>query len=187
MPTEATFTPPRPHCPDPGRWHAPDVDSTETEVSALVAAFVTALRPDFVVETGTNLGYTAHAIGQALAAAGHGQLLTLEVDPDFVAAARERCAGLPVEVVHGSSLDWTPDRPVDFVWFDSLVHIRAGEYVRYLPSMHERTVVGFHDTGPQHPVAATLEALVAEGLMAPPLYLPTPRGVCFTRPAGGPF
>lgn len=156
-------------------------------MSALVAAFVTALRPDFVVETGTNLGYTAEAVGRALASAGRGQLVTLETDPDFVAAARERCAGLPVDVVHGSSLEYTPDRPIDFAFFDSLVQIRADEYRRYLPFMHERTVVGFHDTGPQHPVAATLEALVAEGLMAAPLYLPTPRGVCFTRPAGGPY
>jgi hypothetical protein len=46
--------------------------------------------------------------------------------------------------------------------------------------MHDRTVVGFHDTGPQHPVRELLHPLEDEGLLAP-IYLPTPRGVCFAR------
>lgn len=180
--SEVTWTAPRAHCPHPERWHATDQDSTEIEVSALVAAFVTALRPDFVVETGTNIGLTAQAVGRALADAGHGRLVTLETDPDFADIARERCIGLPVDVLHMSSLDYQPDQPIDFAWFDSLVQIRALEYVRYLPVMHDRTVVGFHDTGPQHPVTGYLDQLVADGLMTEPLYLPTPRGVGFARP-----
>lgn len=179
---ESMWTSPRDHCPHPERWHATDSDSTEIEVSALVGAIVTALRPDFVVETGTNIGLTAFTIGQALAEAGIGTLVTLETDPNFVEVARQRCDGLPVEVLHLSSLSYSPPQPIDFAWFDSLVQIRHDEYLRFLPAMHDRTVVGFHDTGPHHPVAARLEQLVADGLMTPPLYFPTPRGVAFARP-----
>ena len=178
--TEARYTAPREDCPHPERWHSADPDSTEHEVTELVAAMVTALQPDFVVETGTAFGQTAEAIGRALQRNGQGRLVSLEVDPARVAASRARCEGLPVTVEQTPSLDYTPDSPVDFAWFDSLVDLRPEEFRRYLPHMHPRTVVGFHDTGPQHRVRDLLRPLEAEGLITP-LYLPTPRGVCFAR------
>jgi hypothetical protein len=137
-----------------------------------------------VVETGTAWGQTAEAIGRALVANGHGRLVTLESDRERAHFSAERCTGLPVTVRIGSSLDYTPDAPVDFTWFDSLCHLRAEEFRRYLPHFSGRAVVGFHDTGPQHPVRGYLEELVADGILPPPLYLPTPRGVCFARVEG---
>lgn len=183
---ESEFTGARPDCPHPQRWTAADAHSTECEVTELVAAFVRALQPDYVVETGSCWGQTAEAIGQALLANGQGRLVTLEVEPAKVVATQARCAGLPVDVVQASSLAWMPEHPVDFAWFDSLTHLRPEEFRRYLPHMHDRTVVGFHDTGPQHPVRDLLRPLEQEGLIVP-LYLPTPRGVCFARvhPMGG--
>lgn len=68
--SEARFTPPRPECPYPEWWTSTDVDSTECEVTALVAAFVVALQPELVIETGTAFGQTAEAIGHAVAANG---------------------------------------------------------------------------------------------------------------------
>lgn len=178
--SEATFTSPRPDCPNPERWHASDTDSTEHEVTELVAAFVRALQPDYVVETGSCFGQTSEAIGKVLQQNGQGRLVTLEVDPHLVHFAKLRCEGLPVEVLQLSSLDFTPDQPIDFAWFDSLVPLRPREFRRYLPHMHARTLVGFHDTGPQHQVRELLKPLENEGLISP-LYLPTPRGVCFSR------
>jgi predicted O-methyltransferase YrrM len=179
---ESTYTLPRPDCPYPGRWHAIDEYAAEVEVADLVAAMVTALRPDHVVETGTHVGHTALAIGTALAVAGVGRLSTLEIMPHFATLARGRCTGLPVDVIEQSSLDWTPDGPIDLAWFDSEPHLRAEEFRRFLPWMHSRTVVGFHDTAPHHPTRPFLDALVAEGVLQPPLYLPTPRGLCWSRP-----
>lgn len=179
MYAESRFTQPRPDCPNPQWWTSADSDSTEVEVTALVAAVVTALQPDYVIETGAAFGQTSEAIGHALLSNGHGRLVTLEVDPARVRQARARCAGLPVEVRQESSLEFTPDSPVDFAWFDSLFDLRPREFERYLPYMHARTVVGFHDTGPQHPVRAQLDLLENRGLLLSPLYLPTPRGVCF--------
>lgn len=178
---ESTFTAPRPDCPNPDRWHATDAYATEDEVTALVAAMVVALQPDYAIETGTHIGNTAEAIGRALAVNGHGRLVTLEIDPVLADRAASRLAGLPVDVVHASSLAWLPDRPVDFAWFDCDAHRRQDAFTHLRPYMHDRTVVGFHDTGPQHPVRGYLDELVALGVLEGPLYLPTPRGVCFAR------
>jgi predicted O-methyltransferase YrrM len=97
--SEDEFTKPRPDWTNPGYWTAPDAYSTECEVTELVAAFVRALQPEYVVETGTAFGYTAAAIGAALAANGHGRLDTIEIDEEKVTLASDRCKGLPVTVV----------------------------------------------------------------------------------------
>lgn len=178
---ESLFTVPRPDCPHPGRWHATDDQSTEVEVTALVAAMVTALQPDFVLETGTCIGNTALAIGAALRSNGQGELVSLETDPERAALARGRCRDLPVTILQMSSMEYVPDRPIDVAFFDSLARLRALEFERFLPWMHDRTIVGFHDTGPHHPIRATLRPLEEKGLLISPLYLPTPRGVMFAR------
>lgn len=177
---ESTWTKPRPDCPHPEWWHAPDAQGTEAEVTELVAGFVRALQPELVVETGTHLGATAAAIGWALHRNGHGRLITLEVDRHLCEVAAARVEHLPVEVVCMSSLAWTPPGPIDFAWLDSDAHRRQLELRAYLPWMHDRTVVGIHDTGPQHPVRELLRPLEAEGLLSL-LDLPTPRGVSFAR------
>lgn len=182
--SEARFTRPRPDCPRPYYWTSTDDDSTEIEVTRLVAAFVTALQPEFVVETGTAWGQTAEAIGHALWANGHGRLVTIEPDRERAHFSAERCTGLPVSVHIGLSLDYTPEQPIDFAWFDSLCELRPREFIRYLPHMSSRGVVGFHDTGPQHPVRDLLQRLTDNGVLPSPLYLPTPRGVCFARVEG---
>lgn len=180
MPLESRWTAPRPECPNPEHWHAPDAYATETEVTELVAAMVRALQPEFCIETGTHTGDTTEAIGRALERNGHGRLVSLETDIDKADAARKRCKGLPVIVLGYSSLAYTPPSPVDFAWFDSDCAIRPAEFERYLPHMHDRTVVGFHDTGPQHPVRGLLAPLEHRRVIEP-LYLPTPRGVMFAR------
>src|SRR3546814_12447779 len=80
MELESRFTDARKDCPHPERWHSPDSDSTEVEVSRLAAAFVEALRPDYVLETGTAFGQTSELIGQVLLTAGVGHLVTFEVE-----------------------------------------------------------------------------------------------------------
>ena len=122
--SEARWTAPRPDCPHPERWHSTDDDSTEIEVSDLVAAFVGALQPDLVIETGAAFGQTTAAIGSTLASSGYGgRIISCEPDPDRFDKARERCVGLPVTILPVTSLEMIAalTEDVGFAWFDSLM------------------------------------------------------------------
>lgn len=175
---ESRFTDPRPDCPHPDRWHSRDADSTEYEVSRLVATFVHALRPDLVVETGSAWGQTARAIGDELV--DHGHLHTIEVDPDRVAHTRQLCGGLPVTVHEMESMDFVPPGEIGFLWLDSLHHLRVPEFKYFYDWMTSRTIVGFHDTGP-HQGALREEIEELEGSLLLAIHLPTPRGVTFAQ------
>lgn len=168
--------PSNPECKHPERWNAVDGGATEVEVTELVAAFVRALQPDLVLETGSYHGQTTKAIGEALVRNGQGQLISLEWNKYFAAIAKEKCKGLPVRIVHGNSLKWEPPGEIQFAFFDSNLKDRHREFLRFYPWL--RGIVGFHDTGPHHPVLATLQPLVERGLLRI-IELPTPRGVVF--------
>lgn len=173
---ESTWTRPRADCPHPEWWHSTDSQSTEIQVSELVAGFVRALQPEYVVETGTCLGQTAHIVGMALQANGHGRLDTLEPDPQRAAFSRDRCSGLPVTVYEVSSLEFTPAQRIDFAWLDSRLELRVPEFDRYRPWLGEGSIVGFHDTSPHQGVYGShVEKLPGTR----PIRLRTPRGVTF--------
>lgn len=176
--SESRWTPARPDCPHPEYWTSTDAHSTEIEVSELVAAFVRALQPEYVVETGTCWGQTTELVGKALQANGHGRLVSLEVDAEKVEYSTLRCAGLPVQVVMCSSLEFVPEQAIGFAWFDSLLELRVPEFVRYREHLSAGSIVGFHDTAPQFgafgPMIATLPGVR-------PVNLHTPRGVTFAE------
>ncbi len=179
---ESEFTAPREDCPHPEWWTANDDQSAELEVTGLVAAFIRAIQPEYVVETGTATGQTAEAIGLALQANGHGRLDTLETDAECVKASTVRCAGLPVSVVHGSSLEFTPATEIGFAWFDSLLPLRAVEFERFSPWLPRGALVGFHDTGPHFgPGLRSDIAALAAARRLRPISLRTPRGVVFAQ------
>jgi predicted O-methyltransferase YrrM len=177
---ESRWTAPRPDCPHPERWHSTDADSTEIEVSELVGAFVRALQPDLVVETGAAWGQTSAYIGEALLANGQGTLVTCDPDPDRVEATTERCKGLPVIVLAATSLEMIESihSPVGFAWFDSLIELRVPEFRALLPNLASGTIVAFHDTGPHFDLRPMIEILAQEQLLRI-IHLATPRGVIF--------
>jgi hypothetical protein len=177
---ESTWTAPRSDCPRPDWWHATDDDSTEIEVSELLAGFVRALQPEIVVETGTAWGQTAELIGRALKANGHGHLYTTETNVERVVAATGRCAGLPVTVLNQESLSFTPPGPVGLAFFDSFIPIRVQEAQALRPWLQPGALLGFHDCGPQHGYRDEVEALAQDGWLRM-IYLPTPRGVIFAE------
>jgi predicted O-methyltransferase YrrM len=175
---ESTWTRPRPECPHPEWWNSTDPQSTEIEVSELVATFARALQPEYVVETGTCLGQTAFILGMALQANGHGRLDTLEPEAERAAFARARCEGLPVDVLEVASLEFVPAQRIDFAWLDSRVELRVPEFERFRPWLAAGAIVGFHDTAPHHgPWGALVEEL--PGTRA--IRLRTPRGVTFVE------
>lgn len=186
MPSEDTYTRARPDCPHPERWSAYDEQATEWEVIDLVAALVGALQPDIVLETGTYNGWMAQRIGTSLAANGQGRLVTIETDADRHAHAVELCAGLPVDCVHGSSLDVTPEQVraiagnghVGFVWLDSLVQLRVREFEHFGELFDTRTIVGIHDTAPHH---GPWSQEVRSHPRLRSIDLPTPRGAILAQ------
>lgn len=197
MELESRFTTARKDCPHPERWHSADSDSTEIEVSHLVAAFVEALRPDLVVETGSAFGQTAELIGQVLHTAGVGHLVTFEVDPPRIAATAERVKGLPVQVQPRPSLEGLQilvetghAEHVGFAWLDSLFELRVPELRAIRPLLAPGAIVGIHDCGePGHTKYDQFarEVSVAAGLMGfNRISLPTPRGVTFLQWKGKP-
>lgn len=190
---ESRFTEPRFDCPRPERWHSRDADSTELEVTHLAAAFVRALRPNTVVETGTAWGQTAVEIGKVLAEdAGWGAVLhTIEPDAERCTYVRQFVGDLPVVVHETTSLEWAASLGADgppiqspgigFAWFDSLHHLRVPEFRALHPHLERGAFVGFHDTGPhQGSLRDEILQLEAEGLLLP-VFLPTPRGVAFAE------
>lgn len=180
--SEGRWTPATALCPHPERWTSTDDESTEIEVTELVAAFVRALQPDYVVETGAAWGQTTEAIGRALAANGRGALDAIEYDPercDFVSA---RCDGLPVNVIEGDTMTFTPIGEIGFAFFDSGFALRVPEFHRYRGYMRKGTIVAFHDTAPGHGALASgrdLRGEIEHGLAghAQVMHLPTPRGI----------
>lgn len=182
---EDRWTKPTDLCPHPGRWTSTDPQSTEVEVSALVGAFVLALKPDYVIETGSCIGQTTVAIARALSANEHGHLDSLETDPERAAFTRSRIEHSivnPRVTVHEvSSMDFTPAGPVGFAWLDSLMELRIAEFKRYRPWMGPGTIVGFHDTAPHHGDWAEEIAHLAE---TEAISLRTPRGVTFMEVKG---
>jgi hypothetical protein len=180
---ESRYTAPSEACPHPERWHSPDWDSTEGEVTNLVAAFVAALRPDIAVETGSAFGQTAAAIGWVLAEADAGVLHTIEPSPERAEMARQRCKGMPVEVHETTSLEWEPVEGIGFAWLDSLLDLRVPEFRHLYPHFAPHAFVGFHDTADHQSEGKLWHEILGleqEGLLLP-IRLPTPRGVVFAE------
>lgn len=179
---ESRWSKPNDWCPHPERWTSTDPQSTEVEVSALVAGFVRALQPDYVIETGSCLGQTTLAIATALAMNGQGHLDTLEIDPERAAFTRARLMhGLVdarVTVHEVSSLDFAPRGSVGFAWLDSRFELRVPEFERYRDWMGPGTIVGFHDTAPHHGLWGDDIGRLA-GVHQ--IKLRTPRGVTFVE------
>ena len=84
----------------------------------LLAALAATKPGGRVAEAGASLGDGAAAIAEALPAGA--SFVTCEVDPERAAAARERLAGLPVELVEAPWQEALPPRgPFDLLFFDA--------------------------------------------------------------------
>jgi predicted O-methyltransferase YrrM len=181
MPTEDLWRPSNEWCPHTHHWHAVDDQSTEEEVTELVAAFVRALQPEVAVETGAYSGQTTRAIGDALRRNGHGHLHAVELDPRLADLARQACEGLPVTVVTGSSLEWSPPANISFAFVDGHTD-RCAEAEYLLPRMLTGAIIGMHDTGPLH-CAGRMDWLNAHPRLRA-ITLRTPRGISFAEVRG---
>lgn len=165
---EALFTPPRDDC-DTSRYSAPDVMGSEREVSRFLAALVDLLHPEYVLETGSYLGHTSQAIGEALFKQGYGHLDSIEIDEDDAERARMTCFGLPVTIHTCDSRAFVSDHRYDLMFFDSSIGDREAEMRRFRNYASNRCVWVLHDS--RNPNLAKLGGF----------QLPTPRGLSLGR------
>lgn len=182
-PSTIEASPPTELCPNPQQWRMYDEITCEVEVLEFMAQLVTLLKPQFVLETGSYLGWSAWYMGQALSRNGFGTLISLENNPHFVGQATHLCHEFPqVEIVHSDSLQYTPAQPIDLLFCDSDQFTVISEIERFLPQLSPRGIVVVHDSSPHKgEPRAGLEALEERGLIKA-LHLPTPRGLTLIQP-----
>ena len=125
-------------------WTEYDGTAAEAEMGEFLYGLIRMLKPKLVVETGTYKGYTTKQIGLALGLNGEGQLVTCEINPEYISAAGLHCDwhGGPIEFRHCSSLDLPELRTADLVFSDSDQNIRKDEYALVKPGC----VFVVHDT-----------------------------------------
>src|SRR5579872_484136 len=82
-----------PECPHPERWSMYDSMTAEVEVLEFLAALVTTVKPELIVETGAFLGVSAVWMAQGLKRNGFGKIVTCEFDPVVFAKAGAKIAG----------------------------------------------------------------------------------------------
>src|SRR3954449_12127368 len=118
--------------------------NVEPETAELLGVLVRAMHATHVLEIGTSNGYSTIWLGDAAQATG-GAIVTLEIDPERTALAREHVAqaGL-AEVVElrtqdaGAALRAFPDAAFDFVFLDA----ERGEYPGYWPDLRRTLAPG---------------------------------------------
>lgn len=169
-----------PECKWKDRYTEDDRFATEHQVTTLVAAFVTALQPDYVLEVGSYRGQTTRAMGEALAANGQGHLDAVEITSAQARSTQKACERLPVKVHTMDFQEFTPRQVVDFAWIDAAMTNRGRDARRVLEFSRPGTILGLHDTAIRFKAYEAVQPLVTEGLVRI-IYLPTARGVAFAE------
>ena len=129
--------------------------SIEHESMDLLYSLVRLVKPESTIETGTQNGYSAVALGLAARHNGFGKVLSVEIDPECTRQARslslklglqdhvEFVVGDSIEVVESGALS---GRRFDVAFFDSSTPSRPKEFW----SLYNKGLLGnfivFHDT-----------------------------------------
>jgi predicted O-methyltransferase YrrM len=179
---ESVFTDlPSPWCPHPEQYSAFDTDAGELEALECLAAIVRVVKPEFVLETGTNRGVSAMYLAEALRRNGRGRMVTLEINADYAADANELLGEYDLldycEVRLESSFAYQPPRCIDLLFSDAEMGNRIAEIERYRPWLAPRAWVAVHDSLKHRSVIGDLAVLD----WIERIDLPTPRGLTIGR------
>jgi predicted O-methyltransferase YrrM len=149
-----------------------DTICSELEMMEFLAGFVRMLKPRLVVETGCHIGLTTCKMGMALRENGSGRLVASDINAESAKMAATRCAGLPVEIRHCSSVDLPELKECDFLFCDSGYDSRIEE----LKLIRKPCTVVVHDTLLEPP----LEEFI-HGYFKDFLFFPVSRGFTIIR------
>jgi len=144
------------------------------EVQRLVATLVAAKPGGRIAEVGTSYGDGAEAMAGALQ--GGASFVTVELDPERAARARERLAGTPAEVLEGDWRDHLPQRaPFDVLFADGGVG-----YDEMIDLLATGGILIKDDLTPGRPIEGdpTREALLLDPRVEATEILVTPEMAC---------
>ncbi len=178
-----------PECPHPQRWHMYDSMTAEAEILEFLRSFVTTLKPELIVETGSFLGVSTLWMAEGLRSNGFGKIISCEFDPIVFAKAQEKVAGSDlrdvIELRNESSLEMEIPGSIDLLFSDSDVSIREAEVRRFLPQIRSTGVILLHDASSHlKTVREAAFSLESEGLLSC-IFLPTPRGLVIAQKREG--
>jgi hypothetical protein len=165
-------------------WHIGTMDSAsypvpheliqgELEMLAHMFTMVVQLKPKLVVETGTNVGLMARALGSGCWVNGFGRVVTSDTDQRMVDYAKKVCSGFPVEIRCCPSLELPELREADLVFIDSSYESRSQEHKLIKPG----AVYVYHDAFAENWIWPELEYEKDKVL------LDSPRGFALVRKA----
>lgn len=167
----------------PELYTAPNQPSAEDEVSDLLQSFIYALKPDYVLETGTSEGHTSIKLAAAMHFVGVGHVDTVEKQPQRYEMAKKNViaandsVGTPLPIhLHLSPDGWEGWKPpkgrmYDMAFFDATRDRRDEEYEYFKPYLSPGAMLFFHDSGDNHPSERTW------AIDLPKIFVPTPRGL----------
>lgn len=119
------------------------------EEGEFLYGLVRIVRPQRLLETGTNVGISASYIALALRDASFGHLTTIEHEPTVAHVAKTKLEemGLSpyVTVINSRVEEYSPEQKLDFLFLDSELAIRFGELLRFFPHMNPGAIACIHD------------------------------------------
>jgi predicted O-methyltransferase YrrM len=144
------------------------------EVQRLVATLVASKPGGRIAEIGTSYGDGARAIAAALTAGA--TFVTVELDPDRAARAREALAGTPAEVLEGDWRNHLPQRAP----FDALFADGGTGYGEVVELLAPGGVLVKDDLTPGQPIEGdpTREVLLLDPRLEATEILVTPEMAC---------
>lgn len=179
MPRESQFTLPTERCPHPEWWSSENNMATESELANLVAAFVRACQPEFVIEVGSHYGQTTSLIGKAIRANGHGEFISLEINPELYGSACHRCLDVPeAHIVNINSLEYIPEKPIDLLFVDGQEY-RVLDVEHFFPYCSKGAIIIMHDmlsTGYKEQLPRVYELCGSDHIL-----INSPRGMLILR------
>lgn len=136
-------------------FHSFEGGSVELEVMDFLYAIIRLYKPQFILETGTHLGFSALALAYACRENGFGKVFSIETEIDKIEKSKLLLSsvglGPEVQFIHGASLDVIPVfkdkiQGFDFVFLDSLTPLRPKEFELLFSLGLVKNLVAFHDT-----------------------------------------
>ena len=147
----------------------------QSELEAIVFVFglVVQIKPELIVETGTNVGLMTRALGAACWVNGFGKVVSSDTDLLMVEYAKQLCEGLPVDIRHCPSLDLPELREADFVFIDSSYESRSQEH----KLVKSGAVYVYHDSYAEPWIRPEMDYELFK------IHLDSPRGMSIVRKA----